>query len=124
MTETTATKTRKPAPAAKATADAETAPATGDLAALLVPKKYETTSSVPQEVAQMVENAFKAWQGGDKAWLVVSLSSADAVERVFKQARRYCFERETRLTFQRRRTENGTELVFRCRDKIAQKRSK
>lgn len=128
MTETTATKARKTTAAKAApateTAASQPAPTENYLDALLTPQRYDTGSAqVPQQVAQMVENAFKAWEAGDKTWLVVTLPSPEAVERVFKQARKYCYERDTRLTFQRRRTENGSELVFRCRDKIAQKRS-
>ncbi|WP_430378395.1 hypothetical protein [Streptomyces sp. B1-3] len=129
MTETAATKARKTTAAKAApateTAASQPAPTENYLDALLTPQRFDTGSSqVPQQVAQMVENAFKAWEGGDKTWLVVELPSSELVERTFKQARRYVYERETRLTFQRRRTEDGTKLVFRVRDKIAAKGSR
>ncbi|MCH5673516.1 hypothetical protein [Streptomyces gilvus] len=118
---TTAAKATKPAPAAEIPA----AQVADDLTALLAPQRYEAGSStVPQEVATFVENAYEAWQKDKNAWQIVTLSSPEAVERVFKQARRYCFDRETKLTFQRRRTENTNELVYRVRDKIAAKRTK
>ena len=128
MAQTTAPRT----PAAKATkatkstaAEAPAAPVADDLSVLLTPQRYEAgTSSVPQEVATFVENAYEAWQTDKNAWQVVTLSSPEALERVFKQARRYCFDRETKLTFQRRRTDNPSELVYRVRDKIAVKRTK
>lgn len=121
MTETTASKARKTA-APKAAA-VET-PVADDLTALLTPQRYEAgASTVPQEVATFVENAYEGWQKDKNAWQVVTLSSAEAVDRIHKQARRYCSERETKLTFQRRRTDNANELVYRVRDKIAQKRS-
>ncbi|WP_043668367.1 hypothetical protein [Streptomyces xylophagus] len=126
MAQTAASKT----PAAKATrstvvAETPAAPVADDLSALLAPKRYEAgTSSVPQEVATFVENAYEAWQTDKNAWQVVTLSGPEALERVFKQARRYCFDRETKLTFQRRRTDNPSELVYRVRDKIAVKRTK
>ncbi|MGV9243617.1 hypothetical protein [Streptomyces sp. NPDC003710] len=124
MTETASTKARKTT-APKAAPATETAPVADDLTALLTPQRYEAgTSTVPQEVATFVENAFEAWQKDKNAWQIVTLSSPEAVERIFKQARRYCFDRETKLTFQRRRTENTNELVYRVRDKIAAKRTK
>ena len=118
MTETK-TSPRKTA-AAKAAAPEATV---DDFAALLQPKRVEGASTVPAQVAQFVETAFESWEGGDKTWFVVSLSSPEAAEKIFRQARRYCHERETKLTFQRRKTDNANELVYRCRDKIAQKRS-
>ncbi|GGX94805.1 hypothetical protein [Streptomyces anandii] len=119
---TTAAKASKPAPAATET---PAAPVADDLSALLTPQRYEAgTSTVPQEVATFVENAFEAWQKDKNAWQIVTLSSPERVELIFKQARRYCFDRETKLTFQRRRTENTNELVYRVRDKIAAKRTK
>lgn len=122
MTETIASKARKTA-APKAAP--ETAPAADDLTALLTPQRYEMgTAQVPQQVVTFVENAFEAWQEDKNAWQVVTLSSPEAVERIHKQARRYCSERSIKLTFQRRRTDNTNELVYRVRDKIAQKRSK
>ncbi|MFI6357020.1 hypothetical protein ACIBJF_31170 [Streptomyces sp. NPDC050743] len=125
MTETK-TSPRKTATAAKAApAQPATAPAAtvDDFAALLQPKRVESASTVPAQVAQFVETAFESWEGGDRTWFVVSLSSPEAAEKIFRQARRYCHERETRLTFQRRKTDNANELVYRVRDKIAQKRS-
>ncbi|MER6377646.1 hypothetical protein ABT255_57625 [Streptomyces mirabilis] len=125
MTQTAASKT----PAAKATkstaaTETPTAPVADDLTALLTPQRYEAgASTVPQEVATFVENAYEAWQKDKNAWQIVTLSSPEALERVFKQARRYCFDRETKLTFQRRRTDNPNELVYRVRDKIAAKRT-
>jgi hypothetical protein len=109
---------------AEAPSAATDKPGGGDLAALLTPQRYEAGDNrTPAEVVTFVESAYEAWEKDKSAWLCVTLSGAEAVEKVHKQARRYCYERATRLTFQRRRTDDPRELVYRVRSKISQRRA-
>lgn len=96
---------------------------TNDLAALAAPKPYGTNGrAVPPEIAKFVEDAHAAWQENPSAWRVVKLSSGAAVGEVFQLARHYAATRPTPLTFQRKKTGDPCELVYRVRSKITQSR--
>jgi hypothetical protein len=115
--------TRATSTAAEAETEAVTPAAPSDLAALLTPRRHESTArEIPGEVVTFVESAYEAWQADPRTWQVVTLSSGQAVEEIHRQARRYAAQRETALTFQRRRTDDPTQLVYRVRSKISQKR--
>ena len=104
----------------------ETSPAvdlTGDLAALAAPKPYGNSGrTVPPEIAKFVEDAHAAWRENPNGWRVVTLSSGAAVGEVFVLARHYAATRATPLTFQRKKTGDPCELVYRVRSKITQSR--
>lgn len=93
-----------------------------DLPALASPRSYGARGrEVPPEVAKFVEDAHEAWKRNPAAWQVVTLSSGAAVGEVFQLARHYAAHRATPLTFQRKKTGDPCELVYRVRDKITQR---
>lgn len=95
---------------------------TADLPALASPKHYGASGRVvPPEIAKFVEEAYEAWKLNPAAWQVVTLSSGAAAGEVFLLARHYAAHRATPLTFQRKKTGDPCELVYRVRDKIIQR---
>lgn len=127
-TTTPADEKRERAPRQAAAAGAPAADAerkidlAADLPALATPKPFGTSGRlIPPEIAQFVEDAYEAWKRNPTAWQVVTLSSGAATGEVFVLARQYAARRATPLTFQRKKTGDPCELVYRVRDKITQR---
>lgn len=108
----------------KAGGTAETnAPVTVNLTALLSPEPYTFSGrEVPPEVEKFVEDGYQAWKADPRSWQTVTLDSAEAVAEVWRLARYYAYHRGPQVTFQRRKVDDPTRLVYRVTDKIRQNR--